>query len=123
MSSEHGLSDRPIVNGMVLPYIAGEPGLLPPLGLVEVGHADINPGREIACDRDKRCPVCGKSTLGIVAERPDAGGRHLAGNYPLHPECAAYTRIKCPAMNGSMNGGNAEEDYSDVEWIQVFVGE
>lgn len=120
------LSHRPVVNGLVVPYVAvwdaeatGDAALQVWQGIAWVFtenqtgvplFGSTNSHRQRNGMRKNYCQVCGNpgATLWVIPDDSKLGGPHVrlydseqreVINAPLHPECYAYSKEACPHLH------------------------
>lgn len=92
------LADRPTQGGLVVPWISVELAN----GSYDLGNMQNT--RANQCFVHRLCQICGQRlTRPIVFLMSEPGLADMtAGEPPLHPECAAYSKAACPMVNGRM---------------------
>ena len=92
------LTHRPTQGGLVVPWISVELAN----GSFDLGN--MHNTRVNTCFMERRCQICGdpigRTVLFFLSTKALAD--RIAGEPPLHPECAAYSKLACPMVAGQM---------------------
>ncbi len=93
------LSDRPTQGGLVVPWISVELAN----GSFDLGN--MHNTRVNTCFIRRLCQICGERIGDLAVFFLSTNGLEdmVAGEPPLHPECAAYSKRACPMVAGQMN--------------------
>lgn len=86
--------------GYPIPFFVARPEGRPP----DLRFSDVT--KPLACHRTGVCWVCGRPRDGLTGQAfvlgPMATINRVTTEGPCHEECAAYSALVCPALNGEM---------------------
>ncbi|PRY35293.1 hypothetical protein [Umezawaea tangerina] len=93
------LAHRPTQGGLVVPWVSVELAN----GTFDLGN--MNNTRANQCFVRRRCQVCGQriGARAVFLLSESALESMSAGEPPLHPECAAYSKAACPMVAGRVD--------------------